>query len=90
MLANLPKFAEFGVTRVGLFGSFVRQEQTEESDVDLLVVLDNPDWKNYCRLLDFTDILFDGRSTDVVTESSLDIISGRNIFREVEFVGRSV
>ena len=84
--ANLDRFAEFGVSEVGLFGSFVREEQTENSDVDLLIVLDNPDWKNYCHLLDFAETLFDERSTDVVTDRSLNEISGRNIFREVEFV----
>lgn len=87
--ANLANLAKFGVSKVGLFGSFVREEQTENSDVDLLIVLDNPDWNNYCHLLDFTDTLFDGRSTDIVTERSLNEISGRNIFREVEFVNRS-
>ena len=30
----------YHVTRIGLFGSFARGEQTERSDVDLLVDLD--------------------------------------------------
>jgi predicted nucleotidyltransferase len=34
--------AEFAVNRIVLFGSVVRQESHEESDVDILVVLTEP------------------------------------------------
>ena len=35
---NKERFAEkFGVTKLGLFGSFARNEATEESDVDVCV-----------------------------------------------------
>jgi len=34
---NQPRLRAFGVKRIGLFGSFVRGEQTAQSDVDLLV-----------------------------------------------------
>ena len=36
---NLDNFAKYGVSEVGLFRSFVREEQTDKSDVDLLVNL---------------------------------------------------
>lgn len=29
--------AKFGVSRIGLFGSFLRGEQTNNSDIDLLI-----------------------------------------------------
>lgn len=31
------RFRALGVIRIGLFGSFVREEQSQESDLDLLV-----------------------------------------------------
>ena len=35
---NKARFAEkYGVTKIGLFGSFARNEATEESDVDVCV-----------------------------------------------------
>jgi uncharacterized protein len=87
---NLDKFAEFGVTEVGLFGSFVRSEATPDSDVDLLVNLNCPDGelyhKNYFKLLDFTDNLFENRTVDIVTENSITEINGIYICREVEYV----
>ena len=85
---NLPRFSEFSVSRVGLFGSFVREEQTENSDIDLLVVLDNPSWDNFCHLLDFVETLFGSRETDIITKKSLNETSGRNILREVEYIDR--
>ena len=83
---NLDNFASFGVTEVGLFGSFVREEQTEDSDVDLLVNLQNYDWDNYCNLLDFIENIFKGRKVDIVTENSISGYEGVNICREVEYV----
>jgi predicted nucleotidyltransferase len=83
---NLDKFASFGVTKVGLFGSFVREEQTKNSDVDLLVHLQNPDWDNFCHLIDFAETLFEDREVDVITRNSIKGYSGVNIGREVEYV----
>ena len=83
---NLDKFASFGVTEIGLFGSFVREEQTEDSDIDLLVNLQNNSWDNFCNLLDFTETLFKGRKVDIIPESTIHGYEGVNICREVEYV----
>lgn len=32
-----PKLVELGVNKVGLFGSYVRNEENEESDIDILI-----------------------------------------------------
>lgn len=34
---NMKEIREFGVKKLGLFGSFVRGEQKDESDIDILV-----------------------------------------------------
>jgi len=34
---------EFHITKIGLFGSFARDEQTAQSDIDLIIELDAPD-----------------------------------------------
>jgi len=34
---------EFGISRIGVFGSAARQEMTEASDIDVVVELDHPD-----------------------------------------------
>ncbi|MEL6439845.1 MAG: nucleotidyltransferase domain-containing protein [Cyanobacteria bacterium J06621_8] len=82
---NEEKFAAFGVFAVGLFGSFVREEATEESDVDLLVWINNNDWDNFCDLIEFAEGLF-GRKTDVITEGGITPDNGQTICKEVEYV----
>lgn len=34
--------AEYGIKRIGVFGSVAREEQTEDSDVDIVVDVDTP------------------------------------------------
>jgi len=42
---NKGRFAEkYGVTKLGLFGSFARGDATEESDVDVCVEVVKPDY----------------------------------------------
>ena len=36
-----PEFAKLGVKDIGLFGSFVRAEQSEKSDIDILIDFTN-------------------------------------------------
>ena len=84
--ANLSNFALFGVVEVGLFGSFAREEQTDSSDIDLLVNLQDCSWDNYCQLLDFVEALFQDREVDLITENSVAGYEGINICREVEYV----
>lgn len=83
---NLDNFKKFGVTEVGLFGSFVRNEATKSSDVDLLVTLTNHDYFNFCRLIDFANSLFAERTVDVLSEGGINEINGIYICREVEYV----
>ena len=48
---NKERFAEqYGVTKIGLFGSFARNEATEESDVDVCVEIAQPTYDGMCRL----------------------------------------
>lgn len=84
--ANRERFAEFGVSEIGLFGSFVREEANEESDIDLLVNLSNHGYENFCQLIDFTQSLFEGRKVDLITEDSINEINGIYICKEVEYV----
>jgi hypothetical protein len=78
---------EFGVKRLGIFGSFVRDAGEEESDVDLLVEF-YPDEKTYDNFLNLSEFLEDilGRSVELVTTESLSPHIGPAILREVEYV----
>ena len=77
----------FGVKRLGLFGSFVREEQNAKSDVDLLVEFeaDKKTFKNFIHLCFYLEELFQ-REVELVTPESLSPYLGPHILREVEYV----
>ena len=76
----------FGVLRCGLFGSYVRNEASDNSDIDILVEF-NPDkknYRNYIRLVFFLEKLL-GMPVDIVTKESLSPYIGPHILREVRY-----
>lgn len=84
---NKQAFRSFGASKVGLFGSFVRGDQTGTSDVDLLVEF-LPGQKNYRNLLGTADLAekLVGRKVEIVTLGSLSPFIGPYIEKEVEYV----
>jgi len=66
-----PVLAEHGVIHAAIFGSFVRGEESEESDLDILV-----EFGEGKSLLDLVGLKLDlerllGRKVDVVTRNAL-------------------
>jgi len=83
-----PDLNRFGVHSVGLFGSYVRDEQTEKSDIDLLIDFD-PDretFDNYMALCDYLDLLFRNGKVEIVTKNGLSPHIGPSILKEVQYV----
>jgi len=78
----------FGVERIGIFGSFVRGEENEQSDIDMLVAIkkERKTLVNYIKFCDFVESLFQGRKVDIVSENGLSPFIGPHIKREVEYV----
>ena len=76
-----------GVKRLGLFGSFVRGQQDDESDVDVLVEFD-PDKKTFDAFMHLAFFLEEllGRRVELVTPESLSPYIGPRILQEVEYV----
>lgn len=74
ILETLNRHAErlhaFGATRIGLFGSFLDDQATDASDIDLLVSFDEPDFDSYMEAKFFLEDLF-GRTVDLVIEENL-------------------
>lgn len=61
---------KYGVKKIGVFGSYVRGEQTETSDVDLLVEFEKPTFDNFMDLLFFLEDLF-GKTVDLTTNRGM-------------------
>jgi len=77
----------FGVNSLGLFGSFVRNSGSDESDIDLLVDFEpnKKTFDNFMELSFFLEQLF-GRKVDLVTRQSLSKYIGPYILSELENV----
>ena len=87
ILINQDKIRSFGVRKLGIFGSFVRDEAREDSDVDFFLEFDleYKTLKNFVGLANFLkDIL--GRKSEIVTPQSLNKFIGKYIIHEVEYV----
>ena len=71
-----------GVRDIALFGSFVRGEQTDESDVDILVDLADARFDTYMDVKLFLEDLL-GRTVDLVLRDSVKPRLRRQILNEV-------
>jgi len=85
--ANTDRLHALGVQRLGLFGSFVRDEATAESDVDILVEFE-PGKKTFANFMQLSFLLEEilQRKVELVTPESLSPYIGPHIIREVEYV----
>ncbi len=85
---NMPELSRrYKVKSLGVFGSYVRGEADEDSDIDLLVVLED----ELLTLLQFialenhlSDLL--GVKVDLVEKNALKPAIGRHILEEVQAV----
>ena len=78
--------SHYGVKRLGLFGSYVKEKQRKKSDVDILVTFNRD-----IDLFDFLDLREYLESklhvkVDLVMESALKPAIGKRILSEVEYV----
>lgn len=77
---------QYGVGRIGLFGSFVRGEQHPESDIDLLVEFVRP--VGFFKFMELENQLSEilGAKVDLVTRNALKPRIGKRILDEVKYV----
>ena len=85
--ADLPKIIEMGVSRIGIFGSIVRNEAIKNSDIDILIEFQEGK-KNYRNLLAVYSFLQDSLNSkvDLVTNEGLSPFIGPAILNEVEYI----
>ena len=87
LTALKPELHErFGVSEIGVFGSWVRGEQKETSDIDVLVGFDRrTDLFDLMELQEFLEETFE-RKVDIAPRDSLREHIGKYILAEVEYL----
>ncbi|KKQ92156.1 MAG: polymerase, beta domain protein region protein [Microgenomates group bacterium GW2011_GWC1_39_7b] len=84
---NKNKLQKLGVSRIGVFGSFVSDEQTKSSDVDLLVefIKGKKNFHNFMNTADYAESIL-GRKVDLVTPEALSPYIGPHIMKNIQYV----
>ena len=87
ILEEKKQLAFYGVKNIGLFGSFVRGEQTPLSDIDILVEF-TPEKHTFDNFMEVAFLLEEilGRKVELITPEALSPHIGPHILREVERV----
>lgn len=87
LVLNKPALkAHYSVKELGIFGSYVRQEQTEASDVDVLVEFSEV--PGLLKFIDLENYLSDhlGVKVDLVHKKGLKPRIGKQILAEVIYL----
>lgn len=87
---NYPHLVtEYGVKRIGLFGSYAKGTPNEQSDVDVVVEFERPIGLKFIELTEYLETLFD-RKVDVLTPAGLQAIRfgqvAQNIAESIVYV----
>jgi predicted nucleotidyltransferase len=87
LTSNGSQIAQLGVKRLALFGSFLRGDAGEQSDVDLMVEF-LPGKKTFDHFMQLAFLLEDllGRKVELVTPHSLSPHIGPQIIKEARDV----
>ena len=80
----LPALSErYKVEELGVFGSYVRQEQSDDSDLDVLVTFSEaPSLLKFIELENYMSDVF-GVKVDLVMKDALKPVIGKQILKEV-------
>jgi len=86
LTARSSELSAFGVEQIGLFGSFVRDEASLESDIDLLVDIKKElkTFRNFLALNYYLEDIFK-RKVELITKQSLSPYIGPHILNTVEY-----
>ena len=80
---NYPFLAgEFGVSKIGLFGSFAKGQPDETSDIDIVAEFDRPIGFRFVELVEYLENLL-GRKVDVLTPAGIQGIRIERIAKSI-------
>lgn len=82
---NKGAFLKYGVINIGLFGSYLANKQTKNSDIDLYIEF-NPNKESFDNLMAIYDLLenlFQNEKIQIVTNNGLSKYIGPRILKEL-------
>ncbi len=87
LIQHKSELSAMKVKRIGVFGSFVRNEQKEDSDIDFLVEYSpgSKNFENYIALVNYLEKSF-SRNVDLLTPESISKYFKPYIEKEIKYV----
>ncbi len=83
-----PELNKLGIKDIGLFGSYLKNEQSFNSDIDILVDFfpEKENFDNFMAIYDLLERLFENENVEIVTKNGLSPYIGPKILNEVIYV----
>ena len=75
---------KYKVKKIGIFGSYAKEQGTKESDIDILVAFSEPIGLEFIELKEYLEFIL-GKKVDLVTEGALKPQIKDKILREVVY-----
>lgn len=77
-----------GMRNIGLFGSYQRNEQSDKSNIDLLIDFEpeKENFDNYMAVYDMFENIFENEKIEVATKNGLSKYIGPKILKDVMYV----
>jgi uncharacterized protein len=86
--SNALLIRRYGISKIGLFGSYARQQQENDSDIDILIDFEGEQetFDNFMAICELLEQLFSGHKVEIVTTGGLSPYIGPHILKNVEYV----
>ena len=62
---------KYQLTELALFGSYARDEQTPQSDIDIMVLTDRISFRDYCKMYYFIEDIFADTKVEIVSKKAI-------------------
>ena len=85
--SHKSELEKFGISHIGLFGSYARGEVSEDSDIDILIEFtpEKESFDNFMAAYDYFEEIFKNEKVELVTKKSLSPYIGPAILNEVVY-----
>jgi predicted nucleotidyltransferase len=86
--AHKTVLSKLGVSAIGLFGSYSRDEQSPKSDIDLLIDFEpaKENFDNFMSVCGIVEQLFENEKIEVVTKRGLSKYIAPHILNSIVYV----
>ena len=75
--------SEYGIKKIGLFGSYAKERQNEESDIDIFAEFEKPIGLKFIEFTEYLESIL-GKKTDVLTPEGVKGIIVKRIAEDIE------